>query len=69
MLQEKCRGQVGKPDALKGACPVWGGLWEDRVVKATYGVHLLMYLDVTFEIVVPALSACRTDQTTEVSAG
>ena len=31
----------GKPDTLKGVCPVWEGLHQDRSVEVEYGVVLL----------------------------
>lgn len=37
----RCKGQVGEPDALKGACPVWEGLRQDRLSKGRYGVSIL----------------------------
>jgi hypothetical protein len=30
---------VGTPDALKGACPVWGGLGGDEQLKAAPRRH------------------------------
>jgi hypothetical protein len=30
---------------MKVACPVWEGLQEDRVVRATYGVLILLHPD------------------------
>jgi hypothetical protein len=42
-LETGSRG--GKPDTLKGVCPVWEGLSQDRSVEAEYGVAILPHHD------------------------
>jgi hypothetical protein len=41
---------------MKVACPVWEGLQEDRVVRATYGVLILLHPVPTAELVLHQLA-------------
>ena len=43
----KLKVLAGTPDALKGACPVWGGLEGDR--RNRYGAFILLHIEAVFD--------------------
>jgi len=49
----------GKPDTLKGVCPVWEGLDRDRSVEAEYGAIILPHIVPPVPLAAPLMRGVR----------